>query len=90
MQKFWTIKKELFLNCNHDLSKDDPVERLRWINTHTRYYHVLYYIMHPSADPSSSFIQPEFEQLCRRGYPPENIKKLDQGNDACSLPKMQS
>jgi hypothetical protein len=90
MQKFWTIKKELFLNCNHVLSKDDPVERLRWINTHARYYRVLYYIMHPSADPSSSFIQPEFEQLCRKGYPPENINKIDQGNDACSLPKMQS
>ena|GEM_PF-5393030 len=89
MQKFWTIKKELFLNCNHVL-KDDPVERLRWINNHGRNYHVLYYIMHPSADPSSSFIQLEFEHLCRKAYPPENIKRLDQGNDACSPSKRQS
>jgi len=46
--------------------------------------------MHPSADPSSSFIQLEFGQLCRKGYPPEDIKKSDQGNDACSLSTRQS
>ena len=32
-------------------------------------------------------LQPQLEQLCMMGYPPENIKKLDQGNDACSLSK---
>jgi hypothetical protein len=34
-------------------------------------------------------LQPQLEQLCMMGYPPENIKKLDQGNDACSLSKQQ-
>jgi hypothetical protein len=36
-----------------------------------------------------ALVQFELEQLCMMGYPPENIKKLDQGKDACSLSKRQ-